>query len=101
MLVYGVNGLKKVLRIILTSTAICFSLTFALIIINAIMGIFVRLDYYFTIAWVLTACLSLGLILFDSKKIFSKKKRVVNRAKANKNIGQRKQQTSQSRRKIS
>lgn len=83
------------------STAICFSLTFALILVNAIMGIFIGLNYYFTMAWMLTVCLSFGLILFDSKRIFSKKKRVLNKAKDNNDVRRRKQQSIQSKRKIS
>lgn len=83
------------------STAICFSLTFALILINAIMGIFIGLNYYFTMACLLTACLSLGLVLLDSKRIFSKQKKAINRIQSNKVVRRTRQPSSNSRRKIS
>lgn len=42
--------------------------------VNSIMGIFIGLGYYLLIFGVLVLGLSLGLLLFDSKSIFSKKK---------------------------
>lgn len=56
------------------SLAASFCLTFAMIIINAVMGIFIGLNYYFAIFMLLSGGLSVGLILMDSKKIFAKKK---------------------------
>ncbi|MEG1132442.1 MAG: hypothetical protein RSD77_08990 [Romboutsia sp.] len=83
------------------STAICFLITFALILINSIMGIIIGLDYYFTIGWTMTALMSLGLVLFNSRKIFSKPKRVVkNKVNRSKTVA-KKPQVSQARRKIS
>lgn len=42
--------------------------------VNSIMGIFIGLGYYLLIFGVLVLGLSVGLLLFDSKNIFSKKK---------------------------
>ena len=56
------------------SAVICFSLTFSLMIINAVMGIFIRLNFYLLFFAILTIGFTVGLILFDSKKIFYPKK---------------------------
>lgn len=56
------------------SAVICFSLTFSLMIINAVMGIFIRLNFYLLLFAILTIGFTVGLILFDSKKIFYPKK---------------------------
>lgn len=56
------------------SVVICFPLTFSLMIINAVMGIFIRLNFYLLLFAILTAGFTVGLILFDSKKIFYSKK---------------------------
>lgn len=56
------------------SAVICFSLTFSLMIINAVMGIFIRLNFYLLLFAILTIGFTVGLILFDSKKIFYHKK---------------------------
>ena len=74
MLLYGVNNVKKVCKILIMSAIICFSLTFMLMIINTVMGIFIRLNFYLLLFGVLTAGFTVALTLFDSKKIFYKKK---------------------------
>ena len=56
------------------SAIICFSLTFTLMIINAVMGIFIRLNFYLLLFLILTAGFTVALTLFDSKKIFYSKK---------------------------
>lgn len=58
------------------SSIICFLLTFTLIIVNAIMGIFIGLDYYLMMFVVLTVGLTFGLVLFDYQKIFYNKKKI-------------------------
>lgn len=56
------------------SAIICFSLTFTLMIINAVMGIFIRLNFYLLLFGILTVGFTVALTLFDSKKIFYSKK---------------------------
>ena len=58
------------------SSVICFLLTFTLMIVNAVMGIFIGLDYYLMMFTVLTAGLTFGLILFNYQKIFYNKKKI-------------------------
>lgn len=74
MLLYGVNNMKKVCRILFMSAIVSFSLIFTLVILNAIMGIFVSFAFCLLLFGVLTLGFTVGLILFDSKKIFMKKK---------------------------
>lgn len=71
---YGVNKLKKVCKILIMSAIICFSLTFTLMIINAVMGIFIRLNFYLLLFGILTTGFTVALTLFDSKNIFYSKK---------------------------
>lgn len=66
--------LKKALRISIMSATVCFGLTFSLIIINAFMGIFISLSYYFKLFGLLTIGSSLCLIAIDAKRIFTKSK---------------------------
>lgn len=66
--------LKKVCKILIMSAIICFSLTFTLIIINSVMGIFIGLNFYLLLFGILTLGFTIALTLFDSKKIFSGKK---------------------------
>ena len=56
------------------SAIICFSLTFTLMIINAVMGIFIRLNFYLLLFGILTLGFTVALTLFDSKQIFYSKK---------------------------
>ncbi|WP_330409715.1 hypothetical protein [Romboutsia maritimum] len=97
--------MKKVLKIIIMSSMICFFVTFALIIINAIMGVLVSLDYYFMMASSSTIGLSIGLILFNSRRIFSKKlaKKLSKKVVASKKVVRpnKQQTTSVRKRKIS
>lgn len=58
------------------SSVVCFLLTFTLIIVNAVMGIFVGLDYYLMILAVSTLGLTFGLVLYNYKKIFFSKKKI-------------------------
>ena len=84
MLLYGVDELKKVIKISIMSIIASFSMTFALLIINSLMKIFITVDYYFMIFSFMTVGLIIGLVLYESKSIFSKKKSKVNK-KANNN----------------
>lgn len=81
------------------SLAICFSMTFAVMIINAILGVFVGIGYYFAMAFVSTICLIIGLVMFDLKRIVTKKKKVVSKPK--KASKQTKIRSAQQKRKIS
>lgn len=83
------------------SIAICFSLTFALILINAVMGIFIGLDYYLLMASVLTVALIVGLILFNFQKIVANKPVVSTKAKAKSNVKTTRPQSGNSKRRIS
>ena len=56
------------------SAIICFSLTFTLMIINAVMGIFIRLNFYLLLFGILTTGFTVALTLFDSKNILYSKK---------------------------
>ena len=66
--------MKKVCRILFISAIVSFSLIFTLVILNAIMGIFVSFAFCLLLFGVLTLGFTVGLILFDSKRIFMKKK---------------------------
>ena len=66
--------MKKVCRILFMSAIASFSLIFTLVILNAIMGIFVSFAFCLLLFGVLTVGFTVGLILFDSKRIFIKKK---------------------------
>ncbi len=78
---HGEIRLKKISKIFVISALICFSVTFALILINSIMGVHISLDYYFLAACVFTMCLSLGTVLCNSRKIFAKHKKVVRKSR--------------------
>ena len=58
------------------SSVVCLLLTFTLIIVNAVMGIFIGLDYYLMVFAGLTVGLTFGLVLFNYKKIFFSKKKI-------------------------
>ena len=58
------------------SSVICLLLTFTLIIVNAVMGVFIGLNYYLMIFTGLTVGLTFGLVLFNYKKIFFSKKKI-------------------------
>lgn len=85
------------------SSVICLLLTFTLIIVNAVMGIFVGLDYYLMMFTVLTVGLTFGLVLFNYKKIFfSKSKIQKNKKLVSSNVKRDKSRdTIQTKRKIS
>jgi hypothetical protein len=78
---HGGIRLKKISKIFVKSALICFSVTFALILINSIMGVHVGLDYYFMAACVFTMFLTIGTVLCNSRRIFAKHKKVVRRSR--------------------
>lgn len=91
--------MKKALRIFIMSAAVCFCLTFALIIINAMMGVFIGLGYYFMLFSVLSLGSAISLILIDARRIFAKKK--IQKVTTN-NVSRKTQQRSRyTKRKIS
>lgn len=85
------------------SLAICFLLTFVLILINAVMGIFIGLDYYLLMAGALTIALTICVSIFDFKKIVTNKSIVStkNKSNANANVKRKRQQSVNSKRRIS
>ena len=66
--------MKKVWKIFIMSAIVCFSLTLTLMIINAVVGISIRLNFYFFLFTILTAGFTVALTLVDSKTIFYSKK---------------------------
>ena len=73
-LLYDVNELKKILKRLIMSVSICFSLIFILMVINAAMGLFIKFDFYLLLFGILTIGLKMAFVLFDSNRIFSPKK---------------------------
>ena len=71
---YDISELKKILKRFVISVAICFSLTFTLMMVNAAMGLFMELGFYLLLFAVLTIGFTIALVLFDSNVIFSSKK---------------------------
>ena len=68
------KNLKKVWKIFIMSAIVCFSLTLTLMIINAVVGISIRLNFYLLLFTILTAGFTVALTLVDSKTIFYSKK---------------------------
>ena len=68
------KNLKKVWKIFIMSAIVCFSLTLTLMIINAVVGISIRLNFYLLFFTILTAGFTVALTLVDSKTIFYSKK---------------------------
>ena len=66
--------MKKVWKIFIMSAIVCFSLTLTLMIINAVVGISIRLNCYLLLFTILTAGFTVALTLVDSKTIFYSKK---------------------------
>ena len=56
------------------SAIVCFSLTLTLMIINEVVGISIRLNFYLLLFTILTAGFTVALTLVDSKTIFYSKK---------------------------
>lgn len=79
LLMYGVNELKKVIKISIMSIIASFSITFALLIVNSFMKIFITIDYYFMFFSFMSIGLIISLIFYNSKSIFSKKKSKFNK----------------------
>ena len=89
-------------KLLFSSSKISLCLTFGLIMINSIMGIFVGLGYYLLIFGVLVVGLSIGLLLFNSKDIFSKKKVAkISKTKKAKTSNKKQVYSNELRRKIS
>jgi hypothetical protein len=68
------NLFSNLLRIVVIANMVSFLLTITLILINSLLGAFVKLSYYFAFSCLLSIGLSIGFILLDSQRIFSKKK---------------------------
>lgn len=83
------NELKKVLKIAIMSIVASFSMTFVLLIVNSLMKIFITIDYYFMIFNLLTIGLIIGLVLYESKSIFSKKKKRIKNKPSKSNISKK------------
>lgn len=74
VLLFAVANVKKVLKIFIMSSGLSSSLIFTLMIVNVIMKISIDFNIYLLLFSVLTIGFTLGLTLFNSKKIFMKKK---------------------------
>ena len=74
MLLFVVANVKKVLKIFIMSAGLSSSLIFTLVIINVIMKISIDFNFYLLLLSILTIGFTVGLTLFNSKKIFMKKK---------------------------
>ena len=74
MLLFVVANVKKVLKIFIMSAGLSSSLIFTLVIINVIMKISIDFNFYLLLLSILTIRFTVGLTLFNSKKIFMKKK---------------------------
>lgn len=74
VLLFAVANVKKVLKILIMSASLSSSLIFTLMIINVIMKISIDFNIYLLLFSVLTIGFTVGLTLFNSKKIFMKKK---------------------------
>lgn len=102
---HGVNELKKVIKISIMSIIASFSITFALLIVNSFMKIFITIDYYFMFFSFMSIGLIISLIFYNSKSIFSKKKSKFNKKIDSKKIVRKtikqKSQNQVRRRKIS
>lgn len=92
---------KNLVEVLCVSAIICFLITFSLIIINAIMGIFIGLDYYLMIFSVLTIGITVSLTLLNSKKIFFGKSNKHKMKAKNTNTKIKSKQTERIKRKIS
>lgn len=86
--------MKKILRILVISMMICFAMTFALVLINSVMGVHIGLDYYFLMGGVVTVCLTTGIVLCNARKIFDNK--TIHKTRM-KNVSANKKQKSHSR----
>ncbi|NMS88549.1 hypothetical protein HGQ85_01325 [Clostridioides difficile] len=73
---------------------ICFAMTFALVLINSVMGVHIGLDYYFLMGSIVTVCLTSGIVLCNARKIFDDK--TVHKTRM-KNVSANKKQKSHSR----
>ena len=76
-LLYDINELKKILKRLIMSVSICFSLIFILMVSNAAMGLFIKFDFYLLLFGILNIGFTAGLVLFDSNVIFSSKKALI------------------------
>lgn len=105
LLMHGVNELKKVIKISIMSIIASFSITFALLIVNSFMKIFITIDYYFMFFSFMSIGLIISLIFYNSKSIFSNKKSKFNKKIDSKKIVRKtikqKSQNQVRRRKIS
>lgn len=73
---------------------ICFAMTFALLLINSVMGVHIGLDYYFLMGSVVTVCLTTGIVLCNARKIFDDK--TIHKTRM-KNVSANKKQNNHSR----
>ncbi|MEG1311717.1 MAG: hypothetical protein RSD47_06890 [Romboutsia sp.] len=67
-------------------------------IINLIMKVFIGIKYYFMLFNAMTIVLTIGLILYNSKKIFSNKKKIHKATSTHKVVRKATKETSEIRR---
>ena len=74
LLLYTATNVKIVLKMLIMSAGASFSLIFTLMIINVIMKISISFNFYLLLFATLIIGFTVGLTLFNSKKIFMKNK---------------------------
>ena len=62
------KNLKKVWKIFIMSAIVCFSLTLTLMIINAVVGISIRLNFYLLLFTILTAGFTVASKVITAQK---------------------------------
>ena len=67
--------MKKIKEVLKMSVITSFCLTFLLILVNSVMGIFIKLNYYGAIFLVLSLGFMVGLIVYNKGNFFPKKKK--------------------------
>lgn len=79
--------IESIFKVSVLSSIISFVITFGLIVLNAIMGVFIGLEYYFMLFAGLTLCLTIMLVVVDYNRIFKNKKHIQKtKVSKNKNI---------------
>lgn len=66
---YCLNILFRLLKVICQVGLVCFPMSLALIVVNSILGVHIRLSYYVMMATWATIGISLLLILFNWRNI--------------------------------
>lgn len=74
--IYILNILNRISKIAVRTACICFPISIALIIINSIQGVHIRVGYYMLLAIIVTVSITAILVGMNYKKVFAKRKKV-------------------------